>query len=347
MRLPILTVTAALALALALPGAAAAQIEIYATSASGAATDFVFGHPNTVSLRGTLDAPSGGQTIKVRQVAADQSCPSATGNEVTDVANFVAWVPPGDPVNVNAVSSSIYPNYRDARFCIYVYFQYGGGGEANPNTSYSQVVHFRDPGGSVSWFDVASATSPGVPFFALVGRNELQSGASVAVVPAASKCPSSDPGGAGHVTIAPSGAVDFTGFGDVAVPVGFWRGCAYVPGGSASVLAAEATFSRAPKRGWRPRYKLVRGSVRLKGGRLALGSANCPGPCSVKITATAGGRRVASGRVASSGRGTLRLKLKATAAGRALARRGVAAKVRLTSVIDLNESVKRVKLRLR
>lgn len=326
-----------LAATAALAGSAYAQIEIYAPG------DFIYGQNNSVSLRGTLDASTGGQTIKVRQIDAALSCPTATGTDVPVDFTFTAWVPAGNPVNVPGVASGIYSGRRDSRFCIYVYFQNGGMGEANPNTSYSQVVHFRDPTPppppvvGVSRLFTSSSVSPERPYFIMAGTNEALSGESIAFVRQSGGCPGSYPGGVGAIGYSDSAGATFSRYGVAAVGTGFWRACAYVGG----ALGAQTTFSRAPKGGWKPKYSLVKGKAKMKGGSISIGSVKCPGPCDVTLSATAKGKSLGSSNV--SGSGKVALKVSAGSA-----RRGAKVRFKITTVIDQSATAsKTVELKLR
>ncbi|MFT4049776.1 MAG: hypothetical protein QM648_08060 [Solirubrobacterales bacterium] len=339
-RFSLITLVATFA-TLALAGTASAQIEVYASTAGGAATDFVYGRANTVSLRGSLDPATGGETIKVRQVRVTDSCPTATGTNVTILSTFTAYVAPGT-LPIVAAANNLYSGDRDSRLCIYAYYDSAPGGEANPNKSYSQDIHFRDPGGSVTWFDVASAVSPDLPYFSLIGSNELQSGEGISFVPVDTTCPETYVGGSGAMTFPAAATSSVIDYGQISVSTGFWRACAYFLGGP---LAAQDTFSRAPKGGWKPKYALKK-KIKIKSGKIALGSVKCPGPCTVMVKATnAKGKKLASGT--ASGIGKIAVGTKVTSAGRKAAKRHVKAKFIVTTVIDESTATKTVKLKLR
>lgn len=342
-RLPLFFLLA-VATALLCAPAASSQVEVYAPN------DFVFGQPATVSLRGTLDAPSGGQTIKVRQIEASLSCPTATGNTVPVDFTFQAWIPAGDPINVPNAASGVYAGNRDSRFCIYVYFQFGGMGEANPNTSYSHVVHFRDPIPppppvvAIDWMHVSSAASPELPYFVMTGTNETFGGEAIAFVPQSSACPGTYPGGAGALSFPAAATASFSRFGEAGVGVGFWRACGYTLSGGSSALGREAVFSRAPAGGWRPTYRLVKGKARVKSGKVALGKVTCPGACSISAKARVGRKTIGSLKRSGSGRLTLKLN---SAGKKAARRKKKKAKFTITSVIDQSTATKTVSLKLR
>lgn len=344
-RLPLLIVLAVAATLFAAP-VASSQVEVYAPN------DFVFGQATTVSLRGTLDAPTGGQTIKVRQIEASLTCPTATGTTVPVRFTFTAWIPGGGPVNVQNASSGVYSGDRDSRFCIYAYYENGGMGEANPNTSYSHVVHFRDPIPppppvvNIDWMHVSSSVSPELPYFIFTGTNETYGGESIAFVPQASACPGSFPGGTGAVSFPGATSASFSRFGEAGVGIGFWRACGYATANGVSTLSRDAVFSRAPVGGWKPSYKLLKGKAPVKSGKIALGKATCPGPCSITVKAVLGKKTVATGKASGSG-GALKLKLKANSAGKKAAKRRKKAKFSITSVIDQSTITKTVTLKLR
>lgn len=343
-RLPLFIALAVAATLIAAP-AASSQVEVYAPG------DFVFGQPTTVSLRGTLDAPTGGQTIKVRQIEASLTCPTATGTTVPVDFTFTAWIPAGNPVNVPNAASGVYSGHRDSRFCIYVYYEIGGMGEANPNTSYSHVVHFRDPIPPpppkmyVDWMHVSSSISPELPYFVMTGVNETYGGEAIAFVAQSSACPGSFPGGAGSHSFPGAATANFSRFGEASVGIGFWRACGYTIAGGVSTLSRAVVFSRAPRGGWKPSYKLIRGKAPLKGGKIALGKLTCPGACKVTVKALVGKKVVATGK--ASGSGVLKLKLKANSSGKRAAKSRKKAKFSITSVIDQSTTVKSVSLRLR
>lgn len=343
-RFIILIAAMLIATALSAP-VASSQVEIYASDPAGTPADFLFGRVNNVSLRGTVDAPTGGETLKVRQIDAALSCPSALGTEVPVDFTFNAWVPAGNPVMVPNVTAGVSSARRDSKFCIYAYFQNNALGEANPNVTYSQVVHFRDPPPpNVAINRVFATSSTGRadrPYFIVSGINETLGGEAIAFVKQPRACPGTFQGGAGAVTFADASGANFTRFGIVPVGIGFWRVCAYTITGGGSALGGSATFSRAPKGGWKPKYSLARGSTKLKSGRIALGSVKCPGPCEVSVTASVRGKTVATGSTA--GRGKLRISLKA---GKAV-RRGKKTRFKITTTIDQSTASKTVELRLR
>ncbi len=333
---------AAVLCALSYATPASAQIELFASTPNGAATDFVLGASNIVSLRGTLDAPSGGQTLKVRQVDSDQSCPTATGNTVPIRSTFTAYVgSQGELPKIN-VSSAIDSSARTSRFCIYAYYDVAPGGEANPNTSYSQLITFRDAADSFNWFDVASATSPELPYFAFSGHSETRSAILVSFVPQRGGCPATFPGGPGAINFGPPSDYDFLLHGQASVAIGFWRACGYFQVGSTTVLGKDTKFSRAPRGGWRPGYNIKKGTLRAKRGAWSIGTASCPGTCRISIVAKKGSKILARG----SSRGG-RLSIKANAAGRKAAKRGVKARVTLTSTIDQSIVSRSAKVTLR
>lgn len=323
--------------ALALFAASAgAQVEVYATDGVGAPTDFVFGQSNTLALRGTPDVAQPSYAI-IRGIDAASSCPASEGAAAAPYA-FESYIDPGSPISVPSVVSGVFDKYRDVRFCVYIYLN-----NAIFWGSYSQVAHFRDPVSSVKWLDVASATSPELPYFSMTGVAEIPGTPAVSFVDANASCPASFAGG-NSLTYSASGG-SYTVFGEVPVGIGFWRACGYFQDGSGAPLAAQATFSRAPRGGWKPRYKLVKGKLRAKRGKLTLGSATCPGLCAITFVAKQGKKTLAKGSV--SGPGQLKLNAKLTAAGKTAARRGKQVRFTLTSTIDESTVNKTVKLRLR
>lgn len=341
-RKTIISLTASALLLLATAGAASAQVELYATDSVGSPSEFVIGGANNVSLRGTLDAPSGGQTMLVRQVAAASSCPSPQGNEVPVLSSFQAYAGPSSPLPRIGVFNGIDSSQASSRFCIFVYYDVAPGGIDNPNTSYSQVVNFRSPADSVRWFDVASAVTPDLPYMAMSGSSETAGTPAVSIVTSGAACPA----------VRPGAALEFAGehgsfsvSGELASGIGFWRACAYVGPVGSGPLLKEATFSHAPRGGWRPKYKTVKTAPRAKGGSLRIGSATCPGPCKVTIRANHKGKTLLKGLV--GGTGKLKMTAKLTSAGKRAAKRRQKITVVLTSTIDESTVIKRVKLKLR
>lgn len=344
--------TALLGLALLVPGAQA-RVELYASDALGNPADFVLGAVNTVSLRGTPDPPSGGETIEVRQVEGAQNCPLVTDRTTPVASQFQAYIHAGASVHMPNVFSGVHSGYRQSKFCVYSYWDVDPGvGPDTPSETYSQLVTFRDPADSVSWFDVASAESPERPFAVMLGSAEQNGAPSISVVRQGERCPASFVATAGSAVFPAPGRIGFSVWGELMVTTGFWHACAYLQSASGAPLLAETDFSRSPRGGWRPSYKLKR-TLKARGSSWAIGSVTCPGPCSISAVAKRGSRTLAkaTGRVtkmASSKRTkALKLKLKATAAGRKAARSGITARVTLTSTVDDSEVERVVKLRLR
>lgn len=341
-------ITLLIAFALVLPllaaATASAQVEVYATDPAGAPTDFVLGETNVASLRGTLDPPSGGEWVKVRQVAAASNCPSALGSEVSVLAEFMVYVPAGNPVSVIGASNALVSSQSSTRLCIYTYWDINGLGEANPNSTYSQLINFRSAQNKVAWLDVASAVSPELPYMSMTGDAENLGAPALSFVAQGESCPSGFSGGPGALTFPAPSSRNFTVFGEVPVAVGFWRACAYFLPSAGAPLAAETVFSRAPKGGWKPKYKLAKGTLRAKKSKLTLGSARCPGPCTITIVAKKGKKTLAKGSIKGSGK--LKLRAKLTSAGKQAARRGARAKFSITSVIDESTASKSTRLRL-
>jgi hypothetical protein len=228
---------------------------------------------------------------------------------------------------------------------VYEYFTGGANDEFNPEGRFDQVVHFREPVSSLDWLYVASSESPDPPYLVETGKSEAPLGRAVAFVPQSQQCPPSYPGGAGAMSFGGTTDPTFTDFGEVNVPVGFWRACGYLINGSTSSLGAQSTFSQAPKGGWKPKYSLAKGSLKVKSGKLALGSASCPAACTITMVAKSGKTTLAKGT--ASGNGKIKLKLKATSAGRKAAKKGVKAKFTLTSMIELSEVTQTATLKLK
>lgn len=334
-----------LATLLIVAGSASAQVEVYATNTAGAATDFVYGQTNSASLRGTLDPPSGGEWVKVRQVAAASNCPSALGSEVPVLASFMTYVPAGNPVSVIGASTALVSSQRSTRLCIYTYWDVNGLGEANPNSTYSQVINFRDSKDTLAWFNVASAVAPELPYLAITGDAENLGAPTVAFIAQGESCPASFTGSGNSLAFPAPSTRDFIVSSDVPVAVGFWRACAYFTSAGGAPLAGETVFSRAPRGGWKPKYKLAKGKLRAKSGKVKLGTATCPGACRIQVVAKAGKKTLAKGTATGSGK--IKLSAKLTSAGKNAARRGVKAKFTLTSVIDESTTSKSARLRLR
>lgn len=317
---------------------AGAQLEVYGSDSGGNPRDLVFQRENTVSIRGTLDPPSGGETIEVRMIDPSQSCPAAADNSTPVLLKFTAWVSAASGGKVANVASNIPSNIRDARFCIYAYYELAGGGYGNPNTTYSHLVHFRDATSAVSRLEAVSSVSPGLSYVTMTGIAENHGLPSVSFVPIGSACPASFQGGGRSIVfLAPEG-LNFTVYREFAVPTGFWRACGYVQSGGSAALAAQTIFSRAPKGGWKPKYSLKKGSIKKKGGKWTVGSVKCPGPCSIELVARRGSKVIGRGSV--SGSGKLALAIAATGGGGK-------AKISIASSIDQSDASRTIKLKLR
>lgn len=325
-------------LAFALPASAEVSVRPIGTS------DFIYGHTLTLGLQGppVLHNPQNtGAYLVVRGFDASTACP-ADRNSGGPVYAFEGFV---GTDGSNSVSSTEYPAVvnvvRDVRFCFYELTE----GPSDTPTPYSQVVHFRDPSGAFSWFEATSADSPERPYIGAGGLSETGGAPQFAFVPAEQQCPAEFPGGALSVSYAATGVGSFVKALSAPVGVGFWRACGYIQGPSSTPLMAQATFSRAPRGGWKPSYKLARGTLRSSGGHYKLGSVTCQAACNLQVVAKSGKKTLASGSV--SGEGTLDLSAKLSSAGRKAAKRGVKASVTITSLIDASETTKVVKLKLR
>jgi hypothetical protein len=325
------------ALAFALP--ASANVAVHPVGAA----DFVFGQSMTLGLHGApsqINDAGTGSFVYARGFPEPTTCPDNkdSGGPVYAIEGFVRVdgtsdaVSPGYPAVVNSM--------RDVRFCFYEY-----SGRPEPPLTYSQVVHFRDPSGSFSWFEVTSADSPERPYLAASGHSETGGAPQFAFVPVDQQCPATFPAGGLSVSFASTGVGNFVKAVSAPVGVGFWRACGYIQGPSTSPLLAQSTFSLAPRGGWKPSYALSRGSLRAKAGRYQLGSATCPATCSLQVVAKSGKKTLASGRV--SGDGKLSLSAKLSSAGRKAVKRGVKATVTVTAEIDASQTSKSVKLKLR
>lgn len=347
-----LTITTALLAMLWLVPGAGAQLQLFASTPAGAETGFVLGGNNIISLRGSVDAPSGGQWVKVRQVSAGAICPTPLGSETVVHHEFMVYLAGNQALPAVNVSSGVRSSERDTRFCIYSYFDVAPGGEHAPNVSYHQDATFRNPADSLSWFSINSATSPELPFYAFNGSSETGNPLLVAFVSQRAACPANFPGGPGALNLGVPATTNFSFTGDANVQAGFWRACGYFQIGAATILAKDTTFSRTPRGGWVPKYKFKRGTLRRKGGRWELGTVTCriESACRVTLEATYRGKLLARGTAKgkAGSKRKIKLKLKPTSAGKkAVRRKAVKVSITATSVIDFSEVDRRVKVRLR
>ncbi len=348
-----LTITVVLAAMLWLVPAAGAQLELYASNGQGAETGFVQGAANTVSVRGSIDPASGGTTVLVRQIDIFHACPSAQGSEAPVLSEFIFWVGSNAELPKAAVFGGINSAQPSTRFCIYSYWQSTSPGPDNPDTTDVQDVNFRIPTDTLSWFSVASATSPEYPYFALAGSSETASPVMLAFVNQKTSCPANYPGGSNSLVLGTPPAGSFSFDGEARVKAGFWRACSYFQVGVTSLLAGQSEFSRSPRSGWVPRYKFKRGTLRRKKGRWQLGATRCRIETSCRITLEARSGKKLLARGSAKGKAgskkQVKLTLKPTSAGKKALRRSRSVKVRVTatSVIDLSEVDRRVTVRLR
>lgn len=337
-----------------------------AAGSSSTPLDLVYGVHGYLKIAGHIDdGPSGpaGLQLDVRPFADETGTASCPGTEPAPVGGFDNNIAVGNDFD-QGFASGVWTVGHRVLMCFWFHHH------DSSVTQTSEVLTFRDPVDTIVLTPPASiaavpAGQSGSMVIKVAGESDHQYAGQLRIQPGSSACASRFSDTSTIPAGAPTAVGDIANPGDqrfyeayyaglnpaginvnlgaVASTPGTYRVCAWIgPSADAPAFSTSSTFavtgsaqqSGANRPSANGSFAFFGKSKKAKvtKGAFAAGSASCNGACSIKATASAGGRTVARGSrtLRSAGRATLKLRLTKAAARRLRERRHLTVRVTVT-----------------